>query len=674
MKARASSERDRLAALAEYEILDTPPEDSFDDLTALAAQICEAPIALITIVGKERQWFKSRIGIDAEETARDVSFCTHALKERDLFIVRDARLDDRFSSNPLVTGEPHFRFYAGSPLVNDEGHALGALCVLDSVPRELTGSQARALRILSRLVLAQLELRRSDLQRRKAEAALRNSHKELQRCIKDNTRQLEAARREAESARSDITEVMERVSDGILAMDNEWRYTYLNPAGAAMLERSAEELMGKCAWVEAPHAIGGAYYQACHRAVLEQRAIDHQEYFPRIGRWLAGRIYPSKKGVSVVFKDITERVVRERELEDAHLQLQLTLRSSSIGLWDWNLATNQVSYSAEWKAQLGYAESEMSDSFEEWRSRIHSEDRPGILSYLEGYLAHPTPEFQHECRLRHKDGSYRFILTRARLYRHEETGKPLRLLGCHIDVTDRRKMEQSLLQSREQLRALAVHLQSVREEEAKRIARELHDEMGAALTGLKMDLFWIERQLAQPAGPGTQHALTERIKSTMELVDSTIRNVRKLCRELRPAVLDQLGLATAIEWQASEFQSRTGIECDVARCVDLSIDPVRATAVFRIFQEVLTNVARHAEATKVWTILETRAGMLTLTVADNGRGMAETVSGTRLGLMGMRERAFGVGGSLEISSTPGEGTTVCVRIPVEGAQSQVPLS
>ena len=162
-----TSESGRLNALAEYEVLDTPEEDAFDDLTALAAQICDAPMALITIVEEHRQWFKSRIGIDAEETPRDISFCSHALKELDLFIIPDAREDERFASNPLVTGEPFLRFYAGAPLVNDDGHALGTLCVLDSVPRELNGSQRRALRILSRVVLAQLELRRSNIKRRR---------------------------------------------------------------------------------------------------------------------------------------------------------------------------------------------------------------------------------------------------------------------------------------------------------------------------------------------------------------------------------------------------------------------------------------------------------------------------------------------------------------------------
>ncbi len=663
----ALKEKKRLAVLAEYQVLDTPPEDCFDDLTALAAQICEAPIALITIVEKDRQWFKSRIGVDVEETGREISICSHALLERDLFVIKDTLKDPRFWTNPLVIGQPFLRFYAGAPLVNDDGYALGTLCVLDAVPRDLTGSQRRALRILSRLVITQLELRRSDLRRRETEEELRKSHAELRECVQANERQIAAARLDAESTRKEIVDVMERVSDGIVAMDADWRYTYLNPTSAQVLGRSAEDLLGKCAWVEFPNAVGGPFYLACQRAVREQRVVDHQEYFPRLDRWLEGRIYPSEKGVSLVYQDVTERKAREKDLEDVNSQLQLALRSSNIGLWDWDLIADRVTYSPEWKAQLGYSNAEIANTYKEWQSRLHPEDTRRILGYLRAYLAQPTSEFQHECRLRHKDGSYRVIYTRARCYRDEDSGKPVRMLGCHIDVTDRKAIEQSLVESREQLRALAVHLQSVREEEATRIARELHDEMGAALTGLKMDLFWIARQFAQPFEPDRQGAIVARIESTMELVDATIENVRKVCRELRPAVLDELGLATAIEWQASEFQERTAIECQVSQRLIVPVEPAPATAIFRIFQEVLTNVARHAEASKVWILLEHRSDALVLEVRDNGRGMMEERAENHLGLVGMRERAFAAGGKLEIISTPGKGTTVSVQIPIEPA-------
>jgi anti-sigma regulatory factor (Ser/Thr protein kinase) len=191
-----AAEKDRLAALRRYRILDTEPEQSFDDLAALASHICGTPMALITLLDERRQWFKSRVGVSIAETSRAVSFCTHAIQQHNLFIVGDAHQDARFKENPFVTGDPAIRFYAGAPLVTPDGHALGTLCVLDRTPRTLNRDQLEALDALRRQVQSQLELRlnlmeleRALAERDRAEAEQAKLLAELQ-MAHDNVRRL----------------------------------------------------------------------------------------------------------------------------------------------------------------------------------------------------------------------------------------------------------------------------------------------------------------------------------------------------------------------------------------------------------------------------------------------------------------------------------------------------
>jgi signal transduction histidine kinase len=227
---------------------------------------------------------------------------------------------------------------------------------------------------------------------------------------------------------------------------------------------------------------------------------------------------------------------------------------------------------------------------------------------------------------------------------------------------EHRQAEAVIKESREQLRRLSAHAQTVREEERTRIAREIHDDLGQALTALKIDLSWLTRRL-----PVDSAGLKQKIESMGRVIDASMETVHRLSAELRPGILDDLGLAEAIAWQAEEFQDRTGIVCEVdLQSTGIELTKEQSTAVFRIFQETLTNVARHAHARRVEAVLDVRAGRLLLTVKDDGRGITEEEisRSDSYGILGIRERVLALSGEVTITGDPSRGTTISVRVPI----------
>jgi len=281
-------------------------------------------------------------------------------------------------------------------------------------------------------------------------------------------------------------------------------------------------------------------------------------------------------------------------------------------------------------------------------------DRRRLIEALERGEMVRDFEFQGQTR----DGQVQITSLSAELIR---VGGETCLLAVATDVTDRKRAEEELRRSHEELRALAARLQSAREDERAHIAREVHDELGQALTGLKLDLAWLKPRLRDQA------ALLERVHAVVGRIDGTIDAVRRIATELRPSVLDHLGLVAAVEWQAQEFEKLTGVVVRLSlSSAGPAVDGTVATTVFRMLQETLTNVARHAAATSVEIVLEVRHEAITLRVADNGRGISATerTNPHSLGLVGLRERAIACAGELVIEGRPGEGTIVTVRIPL----------
>ncbi len=248
------------------------------------------------------------------------------------------------------------------------------------------------------------------------------------------------------------------------------------------------------------------------------------------------------------------------------------------------------------------------------------------------------------------------------------SGELIGIVEDFKDISQRKKTEEELRQSRARLRELASYLECAREKERTRIAREIHDELGQALTALKMDMHWLTQRL-----PRSDQPSIEKMRGISELIDANVHLVQRISSELRPGLLDNLGLSAAIEWQTDQFQHRTGLECDIiSEPEDVVLDQTRSTAIFRIFQEALTNIARHAKATKVEVLLREDPTEVELRVCDDGRGITkkEIFDPKSFGLMGIRERANSLGGMVKIFGAQNQGTTVWVQIPKDGKEPE----
>lgn len=290
---------------------------------------------------------------------------------------------------------------------------------------------------------------------------------------------------------------------------------------------------------------------------------------------------------------------------------------------------------------------------EAWLRSKLAEDRTRMDALSTSTLQSGERCYSQEFRCRRADGELQWLFEDVHI---EPLGEgEWRLVGVCTDITRQKRTE-------EELRALSARLQAAREEERSQIAREVHDDLGQMLSCLKMDLTWLAQRL-----PARELLLHAKAKNLLAMVDEMVASVRRIATELRPAILDTLGLAAAIEWQIAEFAQRTGIRCATSWLEDLSLSDEGSIAVFRIVQEALANVARHSGATRLRISLAQANGMAVLTFRDNGRGITGSEAGDpgAIGIAGMRERASLAGGEVAIEGVPGKGTTVTVRIPLE---------
>jgi PAS domain S-box-containing protein len=355
--------------------------------------------------------------------------------------------------------------------------------------------------------------------------------------------------------------------------------------------------------------------------------------------------------------DITDRKRTELALRESEERLSLAFAGAQEGIWDWNLETDAVVYSSRWKEMLGYGDEEIEPHISAWERLVHPDDRAAADHAHESVVL-GQPTYEAEFRLRHKDGHYVHILSRGFPVRREPDGRVVRVVGTHVDLTERRKREAESARTE-----LLAHLVSVQEDERRRIARDMHDQFGEHLTALSFRIALLKEACARADSAD----LAGHAESLDVIAQRLDRDVDHLVWELRPTALDDLGLRAALTNYIQEWSRRANVaaELHTSGLLDDRLAPEVETALYRIAQEALNNVAKHSRARRVEVILERRSDCVLLVLEDDGVGFELSQSGAAgqgFGLVGMQERAILVGARVQIESTPGKGTTIFVRM------------
>ncbi|MEA3123103.1 MAG: hypothetical protein QOD67_122 [Caballeronia sp.] len=374
--------------------------------------------------------------------------------------------------------------------------------------------------------------------------------------------------------------------------------------------------------------------------------------------------YGDVPAIYVGLYDITARKKADEKLRASEASLANAQRLARLGDWAWDRDSGLTHWSTELYRILGLESLVAKPCYSAYLALVHPDDQATVRRALRALLSKGRP-FGIDHRITSPDGITRIVRLQAELVDARE-GLSWGIVGTVQDITERKRTEEELLASREQLRELSAYLEAIREEERRRIALEIHDELGQLLTALKMDVALLKMRVVADA------EATRKIDDIRELVEKTIWMVRNVASHLRPAALN-FGIVSALEWLAEDFSRRNGMPCQlVVRGGEPSLADAHATAVFRIVQESLTNVSRHAGASRVAVTLVSTDLALDLRVSDDGQGFdLDSAQGAySYGLLGMSERARLIGGTLQVDSAPGAGTMVSINLPLDGGQER----
>jgi PAS domain S-box-containing protein len=483
---------------------------------------------------------------------------------------------------------------------------------------------------------------------------------------RETARRLEASERHYRAA-------VEGTPESVLVVRADGTIAYANP-GAALLfgAREAGELPGRplAELLHPAERLGAPPGAAAPvKQLVRMRRLDGGALLADVA--VRPYLLAAEGSLLVSIRDVTAPMRLQEELarvngalraEREFLGSMLDNAGALVGIVDAEGRLARVN--REFERLTGWATHELVG--QPLSERLPPEDREPVSQALARALATGAPVTLTNVLVT-KDGGRRTVEWINTVIR-DEHGRPY-VVGIGRDVTEWREAQRSLAESREQLRALAARIQGVREEEKARIARDLHDELGQLVTGLKMDLRWIERRIGELAESDAAHALLDRAVAASELADQTVASVQRLAADLRPGALDRLGLGAALRQEGRAFEARTGVRCEVE--LDEGLPPLSddlATALYRIAQEAMTNVARHAAARRVRVQLGRADGAaVRLRVEDDGRGIAprDATRPDALGLLGMRERANALHGAVRIAAAPGGGTVVTAELPLD---------
>ena len=461
--------------------------------------------------------------------------------------------------------------------------------------------------------------------------------------------------------------LVEQASDAIFITDTSGRFITVNTSACQLSQYSEEELLNMTIYDFA--IIEDIQKEPFHfnelqqgKTVITERIVKRKEGIP-IYVEINAKLLSDGRLLTFV-RDISERKKIE---EQAKLLTQQLLKAEEIaqfGFLDWNLITNDLVLSPQINIIYGISEDVINVA--EFISKVaHPEDKSFINENLELAIK-GIKAYNIDHRIIRTDGTIRWLNARGELTR-DVSGNPVRLLGTILDITESKLAEEKLKTYNDQLKELTTHMINIREEERKRIGREIHDELGQQLTAIKMDVAWIDKKV-----PDKTALLKNKLKNVIALLDGSNHSIRRILSELRPGILDDHGLLDAIKWLGSQFTGNTGIPVKfTTEETEIKLSEPVATCIFRVYQEAFTNITRYAHAGKVSTSLSVIDETIIVTIEDNGKGFDITSLQTKksFGILGMKERVVSLNGKFELVSSPGKGTKITISLPFKNLAS-----